>query len=167
MTQKVLTKQQKNFFVTNKDILTSAVNRIEELKKSVEDLKQQAIKDKYNVVITMQSLDNFLRDTKIYGHYRGNDSYCEAYVDKNTYDYLQEILDKNIKSTPSKQVYMFSGLIRCPKCDRLMSGTHNNNANPTLSYRCNNHVMYKVCKNNKRVNENKVEKHLLENTKII
>lgn len=120
------------------------------------------IKDKYNVVITMQSLDHFLRDTKIYGHYRGNNSYCPAYIDKNTYDYIQEILDKNIKATPSKQTYIFSGLIRCPKCDRLMSGTRNSNANPTFSYRCNNYVMYKVCKYNKRINENKVEKHLLE-----
>lgn len=120
------------------------------------------IKDKYNVVVTMQSLENFLTDTKIYGHYRGNDSYCPAYVDKNTYDQLQEILDKNIKSNPSNNVYMFSGLIRCPECDRLLSGTHNANKNPTFSYRCNRQSTYKVCSYKKRVNENKVEKHLLK-----
>lgn len=127
--------------------------------------KQQTIlyiKDKYNVVVTMQSLGHFLKDTKICGHFRGNDSYCEPYVDRETYEQIQEILNKNIKATPSNKVYLFSGLIRCPHCDRGLSGTANGNANPTLSYRCNNYVMYRTCENKKRFNENKIEKQLIE-----
>lgn len=125
------------------------------------------IYDKYGITVTMQSLGNFLTDTKIYGYYRGNPEYCEPYVDKATYDKLQELLAQNIKNTPSKNIYLFSGLIKCPCCEKRLNSTSNGRKSKgwavTLSYRCNGWALYKVCNFKKTVGEKKIEKNLLSN----
>ena len=74
------------------------------------------VKEKYNIEILTCRLNRMLKDTKLYGHYRGNDEYCEPYIDKATFDKIQDILSKNIKKTPSKCVYLFTGLMICPDC---------------------------------------------------
>ena len=62
------------------------------------------VKDKYGVDLGINSLTMFLKTTKIYGHHRGNNEYCEPYVDKATYDKIQDILKSNVKATPSKNI---------------------------------------------------------------
>ena len=127
------------------------------------------IYDTYNLKVSINSLTNFLKDTKIYGRYKSNTEYCEPYIDKSTYDKIQDILSKNIKHAPSKTIYLFSGLIDCPCCGRKLSATNNyckNKRYPTtLSYRCNTYVTYKEphCKFNKTVGEKKIEKVLIDN----
>lgn len=120
------------------------------------------VKEKYNVDLFYNGMGKLLTDTRIYGHYRGNDNYCEPYIDKATFDKIQAILKKNIKKTPSKNVYLFTGLLICPECGRKLVGGSSYNAYKTISYRCNNYAMNKVCSYNKRPNEKKIEKALLD-----
>ena len=134
------------------------------------------IKDKYNVNISYNTLSKLLSDTKIYGSYRGNDSYCEPYVDKTTFDKIQKILKKNIKQTSANRIYLFSGIINCPICGNLLTGkfTHVKSTknrygkvykrdNQYYSYRCNKHFLNTNCNFGKQVNEGKIEKALLDN----
>ena len=123
------------------------------------------VKATYGIHFGIISLNNLLTDTKIYGYYRGNTEYCEPYVDKATYDKIQEILSRNIKFTPSTITYLYSGLIACPCCNRNLSSTNNRKKGSkylTLSYRCNNRIIYKNCDFNKTVGEKKIEAALLE-----
>lgn len=124
------------------------------------------VKSTFGVDVGINSLTQFLRNTKIYGYHRGNPDYCEPYVDKATYDKIQEILDSNIKATPSKNIYIFSGLIPCPCCGRKLASTSNQRkGSPYLSfsYRCNTRNIYKTCDFVKTVGEKKIEKSLLDN----
>lgn len=124
------------------------------------------VKATFGVDLGINSLTKFLRNTKTYGFHRGNPEYCEPYVDKDTYDKIQEILDANIKSTPSKNTYIFSGLIPCPCCGRLLASTSNQRKGVkylSLSYRCNTRNIYKTCDFIKTVGEKKIEKALLDN----
>ena len=98
------------------------------------------IYDKYGIDYSVNSLTNFLTDTKIYGHYRGNDSYCEPYIDKATYDKIQEILSSSVKKTPSKRAYLFTGLITCPDCGKTLTSTVNQTG--IVNYRCNTYSIY-------------------------
>lgn len=139
--------------------------------------KRQAylhVNDKYGTNYSYDSLSKVLTDTKIYGHYRGNDNYCEAYVDKDTFNKIQELLGSNAKLRKSKHCYLFSGLVKCPVCNRRMTGTHT--ASTTLKrgdktytydrpynlYRCNWHYKDQTCTFNRKVNEEKIEAYLLE-----
>jgi DNA invertase Pin-like site-specific DNA recombinase len=141
--------------------------------------KRQAylyIKDKYNLDIEYKNISKILTDTKLYGHFRGNDNYItDPYVDKATFDKIQELLGRNLKRPPTNRTYLYSGLIPCPHCGRLMSGKftkntkilkRSNNATYSIeyhSYRCNNHNTNAICDFNKQVNEAKIEKYLLSN----
>ena len=126
------------------------------------------LKTKYNVVISYRSLSNLLKNSFLCGAYRGNPNYCEAYIDKETFDKIQEILNRNVKYT-QKRTYLFSGLIKCPKCGRLLKGgsfsrkTSSGNRIDIKKYRCAHHRLDHECKFVKVVNEVILERMLLEN----
>lgn len=133
------------------------------------------INEKYNADIHYNSFSNMLKDTKLYGSYRGNDNYCTGYIDKKTFDKIQSILNGgNIKTQRSKRIYLFSGLMKCPHCGTKLSGNCSNkrsNVRPNgksytynfdiKSYRCNKYAVSKQCDYVKRINEVKLETALL------
>lgn len=132
--------------------------------------------NKYGTKYEYQTYKRVLHDTKIYGHYRGNDFYCEPYVDKATYDKIQTILDSNIKTRKNHRVYLFSGLISCPSCGRKMTGVASSNRKTTkpngkvyisthtlYQYRCNKAKMSNLCTFKKYPSEERMEKALLNN----
>lgn len=135
------------------------------------------IQQKYNSDVSYKTLSKVLRDSKIYGYYKGNPNYCEPYIDKETFDLIQEMTKNNIKATFTKRIYLFTGMIRCPHCGHPMGGkftgksTSQNKPGGKIytyfkdyySYRCNEHYGKKVCDFNKNPNEQTIEKHLIEN----
>lgn len=78
------------------------------------------INDKYGIKISNNTVKNMIRNSCYYGEYCGNSNFCEPYLSKKEWDNLQirkpVIRDDKRKSTE----ILFSGLIRCPECHRLM-----------------------------------------------
>lgn len=127
---------------------------------------------KHHISMVQTSLSNLLSNPMLYGAYRDNPSYCEAYIDKDTFDRLQEIMSRNIKdNTAENRVYIFAGLIKCPDCGNLLKGHvhHSKSAKGTTlkykKYRCGLHHLNKSCPFPKAVNESVIEKKLLANIK--
>lgn len=134
------------------------------------------VKDKYNLTVSYKTMARMLKDTKLYGYYRGNPNYCEPLIDKYTWDKLQRIIQNNVKETKTRRVYLFTGLLPCPICRRKMAGTYNNVSTQKrgnkiyryertydyLSYRCVGHNREKDCSYKRRPNEDKIESALLE-----
>lgn len=127
------------------------------------------IQDKYNHHLTYKQLTIFLVSSKICGHYRDNDSYCEALIDKETFDKVQDILKRNIKEKRSHNIYLFSGLIACPNCDKILSGNFVDCKRKLPNgevkfykriyrYSCNDYTKCSA----RRVNEEKLEAQLLK-----
>lgn len=136
------------------------------------------IKNKYNIKVGYDSLGKMLSDTKLYGSYRGNDNYIDdPYVDKATFDEIQEIIKNNIKKTKANRIYLFTGLLICPICGNKLTGKYSGgiitNKKPSgkvyqyerdyHSYRCNKHFKNANCTFKKQLNEAKIEKYLLDN----
>jgi len=134
------------------------------------------INNKYGTTYEYARLRKVLTDTKLWGHYRGNDFYCKGYVDKATFDKIQTILKGNVRKRSSNRVYLFSGLMYCPCCGRKLTGITSVNrktvkpngkvyihTNPIYQYRCNKFKMSKTCTFNKYPNEERMEKALLNN----
>ena len=122
---------------------------------------------KYHVSMTVQAFSKLLTNTMLYGAYRDNPQYCDAYIDKETFDRLQEILSKNIKNnTAENRVYLFTGLIKCPHCGSLLvSGmiSTGKNRHKYKSYRCPKHRANRKCDFNKNIYESTFERMLLNN----
>lgn len=136
------------------------------------------VKSKYNKEIGYNTLSKLLSDPKIYGSYRGNDDYiAEPYIDLDTFNKIQKILENNIKKTSANRIYLFTGLIKCPVCNRSLSGKYAGgiitNKKPSgkiytyerdyHSYRCTYAYRDKICSFRKQLNEDKIEKALLDN----
>lgn len=121
------------------------------------------VRDKYPTKHTYTAFSNLLRDTHLYGHYRGNDNYNEPYITKAQYDKIHELLSKNIKHTASGNVYLFTGLIKCPECGRILASRNlpYNNHPLNVFYRCHNRIREKTCNFYKEVRETSVEEALL------
>lgn len=124
---------------------------------------------KYHLNFSQHSLSNLLKNTMLYGAYRDNPHYCEAYISKDTFDSIQEFVKRNIKeNTTENRVYLFSGLIRCPECNRNLSARliplkKYGKTYYYEKYRCAKHMVNHTCNFNKVVNESTIEKMLLEN----
>ena len=103
------------------------------------------------------------------GTYRGI-PYCPPYLAEERWLRLQSVSQRNIKYSPSGRIYYFSGLIRCPLCGRLLTGTGskaviNRKTGETRDYcyyRCNRAVTDRACKNVRRLSQNLLEARLLE-----
>lgn len=134
------------------------------------------INNKYGTTYEYAQLKKILTDTKICGHYRGNDFYCTGYVDKPTFDKIQSILAGNVRKRKNHRVYLFTGLLICPCCGRKLTGVasvNRKNVKPNgkvyiythtiHQYRCNKAKMSKLCSFTKYPNEEKLEKALLDN----
>ena len=125
---------------------------------------------KYHLGITYKSLTALFSNSMLYGFYRGNPNYCEAYMDKDTFDKMQMILkERNIRHNGDNRVYFFTGLIKCPSCGRTLKGTVNTQRRADGSlyylkkYRCTFHRIDGRCENNKVVSENVFERMMLAN----
>lgn len=62
----------------------------------------------------------------------------EAIIDKETFQKAQSLFCKNIRKPPqNKEIYLFSGLIRCSDCHRIMTRKYNSHAYGEYGYyRC-------------------------------
>lgn len=104
------------------------------------------------------------------GTYRGF-PYCPAYVTEEEWNKLQSLSGKNVKSTPSGRIYLFTSLMRCPVCGQKLVGTGcssiiNRKTKEKRSYcyyRCNRAIIDHLCSNRHRVSQNLIEEYLLEN----
>lgn len=130
------------------------------------------INEKYNLNICYDSMRHYLLNTKYYGHYRGVDNYCEAYIKKEEFDEIQSLLRKNVKLN-KRYDYIFTGLLKCPKCGCKLSGittkiTKKNNKEVDYKYpgyRCNHSYNDNLCTYRKKVGEAALEEYLLSNIK--
>lgn len=117
------------------------------------------INDKYGLTFNHTRLLRLFKRTLLKGEYRGNLHYCEPIITPAEWDELQTIMQNNIKSSPRRRTYLFTGLIMCPYCGRSMAGLYDGSRK---YYRCAWHY-YNDCEMPKHVSEKKIEKWLLDN----
>lgn len=129
------------------------------------------INAKYNMDIVQTNLTALLKNTMLYGEYRGNPNYLteeNRYMTKEDFDKMQNMLKRQVKDNNKKHDYIFSGLIKCPECGKVLKGTMFTGRNQKgkkqiyYKYRCQKHFGRGTCNYNKVVNEVTVERLMLE-----
>ena len=101
-------------------------------------------------------------------HYTGVKDFCPAIVPADLWNDVQRKITINIKSN-QKQVYLFSGLIRCAECGRVFGSNtrrrqRGNSYTITHQYRCTGYYARfpRQCTNCKVAAESVVERYLVE-----
>ena len=124
------------------------------------------INDTYGLSRHYNSYSKMLRNEFYAGSYRGNENYAEPYISMETFNAVQNALKSNLRAGTNRQVYLFSGLIKCPKCRHILTGlSHINKGNGTryYFYRCNYNYAHHVCDCKRHFSEIKIEQYLLDN----
>lgn len=99
------------------------------------------------------------------GTYKGVKDYCPAYVSRENWLKLQK--RGLVKQTQHDRIYLFSGLIKCPSCNRNMSARYttqklkDGSEKEYFSYRCPDRDMH-LCANKHSVFQLSMETWLLE-----
>lgn len=100
------------------------------------------------------------------GRYRGMENYCEPYVD---YEEWQKLQSKRIKKAQSDRVYLFTGMVRCPCCGRILTSKFTTNKLASgkrveyRSYHCKRFSDGLGCEFKKQIGEPIIERYLLAN----
>lgn len=122
------------------------------------------IRDTYGVNWCDMTFRRMLREKLYVGTYdrngREHDNFCDPIIDMDVFDDVQRLLSCNIKSTPSGNIYIFTGLLICDECHHNLVGLGNE---PRIYYRCNQHYQRFRCPHNRAINEKKLETWLLDN----
>jgi DNA invertase Pin-like site-specific DNA recombinase len=109
---------------------------------------------------------NAMNNTLMYGHYKGNDNYCEPIVTKERWESWQKLGQKNVRKRESNRTYIFSQLCICPECNTRMVGHYGVSRGKEYFYqRCNKANLHNQCTNRRQQSETKLEEYLLETIK--
>ena len=144
-------------------IVNDLINHVE-LCCSVRGTSKYA-KEVYNLSFCYESLCRLFKNSLLYGSYRGNDNYCEAYMTKERFDNLRRLLSRNVRQRKnSSTTFIFTGLLACDECNYRLTARHDPKQN---YYRCPNHYSHFRCNNRGFVNESRLEKELFDNIKSL
>lgn len=128
------------------------------------------INNKYNFDRGYQVYNRILRNEVYTGLYMNNPNYTDPYITKEEYDRNQYTINKNIRERKNKNYYLFTGLIKCPTCNRVMVGSNNRKVKKNISYyyyRCQGYYRQRNCTYNLHIRESFIEDYLLNNVESL
>ena len=132
------------------------------------------INKKYDRMYAYNAIMGALTNEMICGQYRDNPNYCEPYITREEFDALQACISKNPRTSPTEHTYIFTGLIRCPYCDRRLTGAVVSRTNGRTKkrykyhgYRCTRYLKHLSCEFRTTALETRMEKELLNSIEDI
>ena len=120
------------------------------------------INQQYGTRFEIQAIKRIIRSPFYYGCYKDNDNFCEPYISKEDWQDLQQKRPV-IRTVGNKRTeVLFSGMIRCPECNRLMRSCQKSHrsGNVYRYYHCEYHST-KMCGFSRVKSENLIEEMLL------
>ena len=120
------------------------------------------INQQYGTRFEIQAIKRIIRSPFYYGCYKDNDNFCEPYISKEDWKDLQQKRPVIRTAGNKRTEVLFSGMIRCPECNRLMRSCQKSHrsGNVYRYYHCEYHSA-RMCGFAKVKSENLIEEMLL------
>lgn len=117
--------------------------------------------DVYGVKRGITSWSNMVRREFYCGWYGDIEAFCEPYITRE--QWLSVLAARPSKRSKGQQVYLFSGMLRCPECGTMLIATNFRDRNGVKynRYHCKNTIT-NACAWRHHVTEIKTEKFLLK-----
>ena len=132
----------------------------------------RVIVEKFGVKLSNRQIYNMLRNKTYIGEMHNIPDYCPSIVPYDLFQRVQNIVHKHRKKAPSGRIYIFSGLLRCPSCGRILGATcGRKNAHgeyKSFQYKCERNLKnigLGLCEFSRSVFESTIERQLLANLK--
>lgn len=142
--------------------------------ENVQSIKRMVvhIQDTYGYPVTHGIITSTLKNKRYTGFYKNDPEYFPPVITHAQWEKNQKLLERNIRHRTKKdgdtRTYLFTGLLRCKDCGRLLSsamGRKKPNGEHYLNYRCYKNMADRTCVNNKVISEIMLEKMLLARVK--
>lgn len=78
------------------------------------------LNEKYGTTFENRKINRIVKSSYYYGTYDANTNFCEPYITKEFWDSIQEHRTVIRCDENKRTEILFSGMIRCPECNRLM-----------------------------------------------
>lgn len=120
------------------------------------------VNQKHGTNLEIQKVKRIIKSPFYYGKYKDNADFCESYISKSEWQSLQQ-KKPVIRTEGNKRTeVLFSGMIRCPECNRLMRSCQKSykSGNVYRYYHCEYHSA-KMCDFQKVKSENLIEQMLI------
>ena len=113
--------------------------------------------------MTYNNAASMLRNPMLCGEYQGVlDFVEEPFMTREEWTKMQGLMTRNARRT-QEYFYIFSCMLRCGSCGRSMCGNSNVKNGKVYKYhRCNQSRLQGTCNSTKNINEEKIEKYLIE-----
>lgn len=72
------------------------------------------------------------------------DDYCERIIDDETWNITRRVLEKNKHSNYGEHIHLFTGIVKCPECGKILSSTNSFKYSGTQKEKVYYHL---TCKN--------------------
>lgn len=116
----------------------------------------------YGIQKNWKSWKRITTNTLYIGEYMGVEEFCEPYVSKEDFERFRD--RDTVKHTPSGNVYLFRGMMRCPECGNKMCGDSSKKKYGLYkSYRCARRS--RECQSFVTISELSLEKQMLNKLK--
>lgn len=128
-----------------------------------------ALWEKFGMSYTNQGITALLKHKGYIGEMYGVPDYVEPIIPHDLFARVQDILSRNSKQTVTGRIYLFSGLIKCPVCGRVLAGgrgrANSRGECKCYEYRCSgkSHSGTLGCTFTRAMYEPKIERYLLDN----
>lgn len=103
-----------------------------------------------------------LKNLAYTGEYQGILDYRPAYITHEEHAEILKIMQRSTRKAKGSKIYLFSGMVLCPECGRVMASCTSNKT--TIAYRCRYHGVMS-CDYKHMVKEKDVEEYLINNIK--
>lgn len=124
------------------------------------------VRNKYGVNWDIKMIKRVFQNKLLIGVYdvngRYNDHFCDPVLTIEQFERIQWIFEKKIRVVPTKRIYLFTSILKCPKCGRRLVGQASG-SKVRYYYRCNGYYLRHDCPNKKAPNERLIEQWLLDN----
>lgn len=143
------------------DIVRDAFNHYESTVSQLGTIKY--IRESYGVNWCDATFRRMLHEKLYTGVYdrggRVNDNFCPPIISQEQFDRVQELTKRNVRSSPSGRIYIFTSILKCAECDHNLVG-HMVIHGGYYYYRCNQHFQRGKCTHKKEIREEVVEEWL-------
>lgn len=122
---------------------------------------QRDVAERFGINLTYQRVHKMMGCTAYYGRYFGADGMTPPYLTKEEFEKIQGMRRKVVRKSPKNNIFLFSGLIKCPECGRRM-GTRRASTCSYQYYTCpTRYIMGGKCQNKVCIAEKKVEQYIM------
>ncbi len=119
------------------------------------------LRDKYGYQKSDSAVGRALQNRLYIGEYHGIKKFCPALVSAKTFAEAQKIFEGRTKFLRTENIYMYTGIIHCPVCGRILVPAFSRSKNKVyIYYACRNHT-HNTCPYKTYWREERIESALL------